>query len=208
MNYYNNNAQNLFTRYQSVTAETVHSLWLDLLPNKLGSACDIGAGSGRDAGWLASKGWEVTAVEPSEKLRLLGNSFTTQLPNLKKSVAWLDDSLPKLAFLVATSKKFDLIILSAVWMHLPRTQHIEAMGTLKSLLNYNGLLIISLRNGPDPEKRFFKTNINELIKTAKSFPLQLVREHRDQKDANRPEISWDSAVFKFIDGFGSHGGQL
>ena len=208
MTHYDNNAERLFGQYQSVSAEFVHRFWRDLLPDTPGAACDIGAGSGRDAAWLATEGWEVTAVEPSKRLRLLGNSFTSQLPSLKKSVVWLDDSLPNLALLVATGKKFDLIILSAVWMHLPTTQHIEAMGTLKSLLNQRGLLIISLRNGPDPEKRFFRTNIDELLETANSHSLQLVREHRDQKDASRSEISWDSAVFTLSDCFERHGDEL
>ena len=34
-------------------------------PSRNPVACDIGAGSGRDANWLASNGWEVVAVEPS-----------------------------------------------------------------------------------------------------------------------------------------------
>ena len=205
MTYYDSNAERLFAQDQSVSTEIVHRDWLDLLPDTPGSVCDIGAGSGRDSGWLAGKGWQVTAVEPCERLRILGEAFTSQLSHLNIDITWLNDSLPNLDLLVATSRKFDLIILSAVWMHLPVTQHIAAMATLKSLLDKSGLLIISLRNGPDPEKRFFKTSIDELIETANSQSLQLLRGCRDQKDANRPEISWDSAVFTLIDSIGNHG---
>lgn len=208
MTHYDSNAERLFGQYQSVSAEFVHRFWLDLLPNTPGSVCDIGAGSGRDAGWLAGKGWEVIAVEPSAGLRLLGGAFTSQLPHLNTDVTWLNDSLPYLDLLIATGRKFNLIILSAVWMHLHETQRSQSMATLKHILEPHGLLIISLRNGPDPEKRFFETSIDELINTADSQLLQQVRELRNQEDANRPGISWDSAVFAHSDSIVRHGGIL
>jgi protein-L-isoaspartate O-methyltransferase len=52
-------------RYESVAAETVHGWLVDLLPNAPALVLDIGAGTGRDAAWLASRGLEVVAVEPS-----------------------------------------------------------------------------------------------------------------------------------------------
>jgi len=79
------------------------------------------------------------------------------------------------------------------------------MAILKNLLNQHGLLVITLRKGPDPEKRFFQTNIEELTKTALSESLTLVRKQQNQRDVSRPEISWDIAVFTLNHGIGSHG---
>jgi ubiquinone/menaquinone biosynthesis C-methylase UbiE len=43
---------------------------MNLLPMGVNSrALDVGAGSGRDAAWLVSRGFEVWAVEPSEVMR-------------------------------------------------------------------------------------------------------------------------------------------
>ena len=52
-------------RYESVAAETVHGGLVDLLPIAPALVLDVGAGTGRDAAWLASRGLEVVAVEPS-----------------------------------------------------------------------------------------------------------------------------------------------
>jgi SAM-dependent methyltransferase len=52
-------------RYESVAAETVHGWLVDLLPKTPALALDVGAGTGRDVAWLASRSLEVVAVEPS-----------------------------------------------------------------------------------------------------------------------------------------------
>ena len=63
---YSERANEFAERYESVETEQVHETWLHLLPPRPGLALDVGAGSGRDAAWLAERGWEVTAVEPAE----------------------------------------------------------------------------------------------------------------------------------------------
>jgi hypothetical protein len=56
------------TLYESVTAESVHVA--DFIPRGAGlSALDVGAGSGRDAAWLVSLGFDVLAVEPARGMR-------------------------------------------------------------------------------------------------------------------------------------------
>jgi len=62
VNYYQRNAKRLITEYNSADPEGVHAVWLKYLPEQAGLACDIGAGSGRDANWLAGMGWDVVAV--------------------------------------------------------------------------------------------------------------------------------------------------
>lgn len=71
MNCYTDNADALFSAYQALPREAVNAAWSHLLPQQPGLACDIGAGSGRDARWLATKGWDVTVVEPNQRLRWL-----------------------------------------------------------------------------------------------------------------------------------------
>ena len=64
--HYSKKAQHYYDLYNSVDAESVHSDWKAFLQNtKAGTALDVGAGSGRDANWLAEQGWKVTAAELS-----------------------------------------------------------------------------------------------------------------------------------------------
>src|SRR5690606_32527632 len=64
VNAYHAKASVLAARYEAVAAETVHAALLSFLPQGAGLlALDVGAGSGRDAAWLAGLGYEVVAVE-------------------------------------------------------------------------------------------------------------------------------------------------
>ena len=55
-------------QYNSVPFESVHKDWLDDIPSE-GMALDVGAGSGRDARFLAARGLSVVAVEPADGIR-------------------------------------------------------------------------------------------------------------------------------------------
>ena len=87
--YYNTNAPALAQQYESLSAASVHSWLIDLLPKTKTLALDVGAGSGRDAAWLASLGFEVIAVEPSAGMRA-----EAQRLHHSAQIQWLDDSLP------------------------------------------------------------------------------------------------------------------
>lgn len=116
MRYYSSHAQALYEKYRRLDAEAMHENWLAHLPESPGLACDIGAASGRDANWLAEKGWDVIAVEPCAEFRKLAQ------PSNDPRVSWLDDRLPDLKQLRKLGSRFDLILVSAVWMHLPPHQ--------------------------------------------------------------------------------------
>lgn len=112
--HYHRNAARFQAQYDSVAAEDVHAEWASLLQGRTpGPALDIGAGSGRDALWLTQKGWQVTAVEPAQGLRERGQQTTGD------QVQWHDSQLPHLSDLDTPDRGYDLILLSAVWMHLP-----------------------------------------------------------------------------------------
>jgi 2-polyprenyl-3-methyl-5-hydroxy-6-metoxy-1,4-benzoquinol methylase len=198
MDYYIDRAEELFAAYQAVSPEQVHSAWSHLLPAQPGLACDIGAGSGRDACWLAKLGWNVTAVEPSPKLRHLGQSHTTANHCKPGSVTWLDDTLPELKRLRSLDQRFNLILISAVWMHLPPTQHERAMRIVSDLLTPGGLLVISLRIGEDPERRFNPVTAQEVQSLAQRRALA-TKVFCRQPDVARPGIEWDCMAFVLPD---------
>ena len=111
--YYSTNASELAKQYDSVPFESVHKEWLQIIP-KEGMVLDVGAGSGRDARYLAAKGLGVVAVEPASGIRELAQAYTISNP-----IHWISDSLPELTEVFRLHTKFDLILLSAVWMHIP-----------------------------------------------------------------------------------------
>ena len=53
---------------------------------------DVGAGTGRDAAWLARLGHEVVAVEPSAAMRA-----EAERRHPAARIRWIDDRLPGLA---------------------------------------------------------------------------------------------------------------
>ena len=136
--YYSDNADALFERYNALDFDAVHADLVHCMPGTTGSALDVGAGAGRDALALARRGWEVVAVEPAKQLRERGQSYTQGYP-----VQWMDDSLPALTKVRALSERFNLILLSAVWMHVPPR---------RCLYEYMNYLQSSPRFPPHPQR--------------------------------------------------------
>jgi SAM-dependent methyltransferase len=197
--YYKLHAEALSNQYNTIASDAIHCRWsLKHLQDKPGLACDIGAGSGRDANWLADRGWDVVAVEPSSEMRVLAESRSH--PN----VTWLDDSLPRLDKLRAFGHRFDLVLLSAVWMHLPpeKAARERAFRILTELLKPAGLLIITLRHGSDEEENgergFFEVSAEELLEYAKDRAVA-VTDRFSEADHSRDHVSWETLVFKIPD---------
>jgi 2-polyprenyl-3-methyl-5-hydroxy-6-metoxy-1,4-benzoquinol methylase len=126
--FYNKNASNLADLYLSKSFDQVHSIWSEYLQAVLDKPdariLDIGAGAGRDSKRMAELGrvnnTAISAIEPAQRLAELGEKHTSGL-----NVQWLQDSLPSLSRVTQQEISFDLILLSAVWMHIPGSAHCE-----------------------------------------------------------------------------------
>jgi len=153
--FYNDNATELAQQYLSKTFDEVHQSWSQFLPsiieNQNARILDLGAGSGRDAKYLAElaakthstkNNIQIIGAEPAKELSQLGQK-TTQGLNVK----WVEDSLPALSNVTKQEVSFDLILLSAVWMHIPPSDRARSMRKLANLLKPGGKLVISLRHG-------------------------------------------------------------
>jgi SAM-dependent methyltransferase len=194
---YNRHAEKFFSQYQSVTSEQVHSDWLPLLNRNSGLALDVGAGSGRDARALAERGWDVVAVEPAKELRQLGEKVTASC-----SVQWVDDSLPDLSEIRKLSYRFDLVLVSAVWMHLPPTSRERAFRILTELLAPSGMLVITLRHGPGDGERVFyevtKAELDGLARQRAVISVMLPNTPRAD-ELKRADVTWETVVYRLPD---------
>jgi SAM-dependent methyltransferase len=188
--FYSENSALLFSQYQSISFENVHNSWVQAIDfQQCKTALDIGAGSGRDALALKHKRLCVTAIEPSDDLRALGQAFTCD------EVTWLNDTLPKLE--KVEGKSFDIILISAVWMHLSPQEQSQSLQTISSLLNDNGYLIITLRHGNFSDARTaFEMDANRTMDEAKQLGLSLILSNHEGDKLSRNEVSWHTLCFK------------
>jgi len=191
---YAEEAEELFKLYESIPAADAHRAVLHLIPTAPGSILDIGSGTGRDAAWFAAMGHRVVAVEPTDAMRI---PATTLHPSPR--IEWLDDSLPDLALLRARDERFDLVMLSAVWMHLDAEQRRQAMPNLAALVRAGGVMIMKVRHGPVPEgRRMFEVLPEETIELARTqglHPVLNVRTESSQAANRRAGVSWTNLAF-------------
>ncbi len=180
-------ADALVGQYESVCFLDVHGPALPLLPTRRGWVLDIGAGSGRDAAALAAMGHHVVAVEPTAELRQRGAAL-----HPSPRIEWIDDRLPALSVVAGRPRRFDLIMLSAVWMHLDRDRREQAMPTVADLLRPGGVMLLSLRHGPPPGRRHvFQVSADETIRLAQAAGLTVALRLEDQADPfGRAEVTW------------------
>jgi SAM-dependent methyltransferase len=171
----------------------VHADLIPYLPQQPGSALDVGAGSGRDAAWLAARGWTVTAVEPSKLLREKGH-----LRHPDNRIEWIDDALPHLSRTLKLKQKFDLILLSAVWMHVPPASQEVALAALVELSARKSILAISVRNGGDENRRgFYATDMGQLKQLAIRSGFSLVAESISRDRFDRSDVAWTSIILQY-----------
>ncbi len=184
-------AATLLRQYESIGFAEVHAAFLDLLPPAPAQVLDIGAGTGRDAAALAGMGHQVLAVEPTAELRA-GGAALHPSPRL----AWLDDGLPDLAGVVALGRRYDLVLLTAVWMHLGAAERAQAMPVLAGLLAPGGLLWLSLRHGPVPPGRVMHAvDPAEVIAQAEAQGLALLRQRAGADTLARAGVHWTWLAF-------------
>ena len=194
--YYSTNAKELAEQYNSISFESVHKDWLDEIP-KEGMVLDVGAGSGRDARYLAAKGLSVVAVEPALNIRELAQTYQVNTP-----IHWLSDTLPELSEVYKLQTKFDLILLSAVWMHIAPSLRERAFRKLSSLLKPNGKLVISLRHGQcQDERTMYAVSADELAQYASQFGLiyKLLTPDQAPDKLGRSDVSWQTVLLTLPD---------
>ncbi len=183
----------LVKQYESVRFADVHGPVLHLIPIVPSLVLDIGAGTGRDAAGLAAMGHRVVAVEPVEVFRMRAATL-----HPSPLIEWVDDDLPHLPGLTGRRNAFDVAMLTAVWMHLDRSQREQAMRRITELVRGGGIMIMSLRHGPVPTGRhMFEVSAEETIQLARAKGWMVAFQLDGQADLfGRPDVTWTRLGFR------------
>jgi len=190
--YYNLNSKKIFARYDNAKMTHLHQLFLnEILPgNKI---LDIGFGSGRDLNFLLNNGCDIWGVDSSEnfvkmaKKRFLNmaNHFTVgALP-----ISSLPDSYPE---------KFDIIILIAVWMHIPRELYEKSTRSIYNLVQTKGKVIINYSKGEREkgERAFFEVDSELLRNLFEGYGLNRAYRCISDDSLGRNNLKWITEVYK------------
>jgi 2-polyprenyl-3-methyl-5-hydroxy-6-metoxy-1,4-benzoquinol methylase len=199
---YDREARTLAQTYNALATATVLPGLDERLPKSdqrnRRRALDLGCGSGRDAFWLAhERGFDVTAVDGSAEM-------LAQAAKLKSHprVQYMQDTMPALEKLRAqadrTHEKYDVILLSAVWMHLDEDERQVLMTHMAALANPQALVYISLRNGPAPADRpMFATAAAEVKKLGRAHNARFEALGTDDDKQGRGGVKWEYVTLKF-----------
>ena len=189
---YAEEAPELLKRYESISFADHHRSAMHLIPTAPGRVLDIGAGTGRDAAGFVALGHSVVAVEPTEELRR-----GAMLLHPSPLIEWLDDSLPDLAAVRPRCEEFDVVVLSAVWMHLDGLQRRHAMPNVAALVRNGGVMIMSLRHGPvPPGRRMFEVAAEETIALAQPLGLHCVLHQEAEPSLRQAGVTWTRLAFR------------
>lgn len=193
---YDANSVAIAARYERLRPEDVHAAFLGFLPpgaDRL--ALDIGAGSGRDAAWLARLGFDVVAVEPARAMREQA-AVRHAAPNIR----WLDDRLPALTATHRLGLAFDVVLLSGVLMHVQPDDRPRAFRKVATLLKPGGRLLISVRDGAGtPDRPMWPVSASELEAYARAHGLSVLKVEEGRDLQQRSDVQWTTYALHLPD---------
>ena len=168
LQYYNENAEKFSAGTIDAGMETLQNEFLSFIPDG-GTILDLGCGSGRDSKAFLDKGYDVIAIDGSEKLCKIAESY------IGKPVicATFQEYEP--------DKELDGIWACSTLLHLEKNDIHDVVKKLTGYLKKGGCFYMSFKYGDaaeDRHGRFFtdltENSIHELL--ADITDLQLVKE--------------------------------
>jgi len=193
--WYEAHAPTLADAYEALDPARVHGWLTDLLPRVPALVLEVGAGTGRDAAWLARLGHDVVAVEPSAAMRAEGERRQAGV-----GVRWVVDAMPALAATHRLGLAFDVILLSGVWQHVAPSERARVIRKLLGLLRPGGVLALTLRHGPSgPGPTMHPVSSAEVECLAREHGAVVVRTVETPDQLGRLEVSWTGVALRLPD---------
>jgi SAM-dependent methyltransferase len=102
-----------------------------------GRALDLASGQGRNAIWLATRGWTVDAVDFSSVALTRANDVASSAPrSVRERLTWVHADVTELS----TEPNYDLVLM--FYLHLPPNERQKAVSVAVSALKPDGILMI------------------------------------------------------------------
>jgi hypothetical protein len=114
------------------------------------------------------------------------------------NISWVSAYLPSLVLPDSVPKQFDVVLLSASWMHVPRDLRKLAMGRLAELMASGGKMAMVLRRPVDEHRGQVEATGVEARLLASRFGLKCSHDQRydDPFENRRGSIFWDYLIFE------------
>lgn len=197
INGYVSDSDYLIQAFESIDSAVLLSHIAAFLPEVPADIVDIGAGTGRDAEWLASLGHNVLAVEPVNEFRLAGQSI-----HAVSGIEWMKDYLPALKKLLNVGKVFDFVLIASVWQHIKDDDRKIALGNLRTIVKRKGRVAISLRNGPGaPNRKCYPVEVGDMIGLAQKFDFNVISRSEAesvQKSNQAAGVTWTWLILEAV----------
>jgi SAM-dependent methyltransferase len=195
--YYDEHALELSDRYESADMSHVHDLLARHLPRNA-SVFEIGGGTGRDAAYLVSAGYDVTSVDASVALL---EAAVALHPELRSRVHNAAFPLPETSHFLAL--RYDAVISIAVLMHVPDDELPRFASQVRRLLKDGGVFVLSVSTGRvvgegdrDAGGRLFRERgPAEIVSLFEEQGLSL-QASRETRDTLGRDVVWHFLVFR------------
>lgn len=194
INYYEQNSNNLSSRYENADVSEIHKLLLQTF-EKNSELLEIGCGSGRDASFMSKNDYNITAIDGS--INMIKEAKNIH-PELFKKL--FHKTLPNdLEF----DKKFDGIYSIATLMHLSENDLKITISKIYNLLNPNGKFLMSVslfrddinKDGFDDKERFFLVlNFDEWVNLLENIGFKILQTKTNADGLDRNGIQWLTLV--------------
>ena len=191
LKFYNDNAQKYYNQTVNGNMQEVYNGFLYLLPQK-GHILDFGCGSGRDSKYFLDHGYDVTAVDGSEKLCKLAEAYIKHKVLCMKFNELSDVSL------------YDGIWACSSILHVERKNLPDILRKMIIALKNNGIMYTSFKKGDCElvESGKYYNYINREIMERMLYDIDLdseivgYTENVTCSGVNRPTATWSNYLIK------------